>query len=236
MVVSLYSIVTWAADPAPALVHMSAAPLEAGEGELSLDGFATPVASYGGVSVLFAPTDRLGIRGQAFATGCETCEQSGQRFQLGVSWELTQADTFNAAPTLQISGGTSVQDMGLFGDLLGSSFPEQPPTEILLMPGFALEGGSKRLRYDMSASLPLWLMRPGEEYTQEELLLAWAGEAGLTARFGEDEHHALRLGTTSILPSLSYRYEGGPFFVEGGLVLGGMRAQLGVRPYKRSES
>jgi hypothetical protein len=236
MVVSLYSIVAWAGDPTPALVHMSATPVEAGDGELSLDGFVTTPASYGGVSVLFAPADRVALRGQLFATECEDCEVPGQRSQLGVAWDLTTGDTFNFAPTLQVSAGTSVQDMGWDIEIWEDSSARESSSEIVLMPGLALEGGSKHLRYDLSASLPVWLMRPGEAYTQEELLLAWAGEAGLTARLGKEEHHALRLGTTSILPSVSYRYEGGPFFVEAGVVLGGARAQLGVRPYKRPES
>jgi hypothetical protein len=233
----LFSVVSWAADPSPAWLHPSAAPLKQGDAELSLDGQVVLPVSYGGASVLFAPADRVGVRGQGLATTCGDCEGPGHRFQLGVSWELTPGDTFNVAPTLQVSGGTPVADMQPdLVDLYGSDVQLQAPAEWVLMPGLALEGGSRRLRYDLSLGLPLWLMRPSEDAEWQELLLVWGGEAGLTARLGDGDHHSLRLATTSILPSLSYRYEGGPLFVETGFVLAGWRAQVGVRPWKKQDS
>ncbi len=101
--------------------------------------------------------------------------------------------------------------------------------------GFAAEGGWERVRLDGSLTLlGLGLFSEAPSMARALIPPPWSlavSELGVSALFGD--HHRLRGGMTSFVPSLGYRYDGERLYaaldlgVAGGLAMFG--SQLGVR-------
>ena len=227
-----------ASDLTPAWLHPSAVPAAGGDGELTVEGTALiDSVAYAAVRGVVAPVRRLTLDGAVALGTCDQCTGPSQRWAVGTAYDLTPGDAFNVAPVLGLSGGTPASEAdedwfehGVLGD--GSPVVLHPPRqEILLLPGVALEGGSEHVRFDLVGTYATYLAR-NETYqavTQNTLLVEWGFEGGLTARF--NEHHALRVGTTGLLPAITYRLDVGPFGLETSTLLGqggGERLQLGV--------
>lgn len=195
-------------------MHPSAIPREQGDAEIAVGGW---LPLFGGVSALVAPVDRLTLGAQMMLTPCAICASAGSRAQLYGSLELTESDSLNVAPYVQLSVGTPLEDAISFCPF--GCTQTRSPWEVLLLPGLALEGGSQKLRFDLSAAVPLWLDGTNDPPALD-WLLAWSGEAGVRTIWGDDRQNSVRFAMTSLAPSIAYRREWKHVFVEAGLTTG----------------
>jgi len=86
---------------------------------------------------------------------------------------------------------------------------EQP--SIIFAPGFALEGGWKRIRLDFSVVRQA-IHYDSDPHSDTFRLAEVPAEGGISVRIGE--HHSIRAG--GIIPTLSYRYSSPRFYAELG--------------------
>lgn len=145
----------------------------------------------------WAPTDRWLLRATSLQLFPSTYEQSGT---LGARWSALRRDGLNLGPWLGLAEHTA-----------GSPLD----TRLVARLGLAVEGGSRRVRADLS--LPLvgmrWLPAAAEPVSPLgvfETLLALEGGLAVTAHSAA----TLRLGLTGFMPTLSWHGDFGPWFAE----------------------
>lgn len=210
-----------AADRQPSLVLPGAASIPARTGETSwgvaggywvsdeLQGELGPI-----VTGLWGVNDKIALSG---GLGFSVLNPSAWPV-VGARYLIVTGERFNVAPFAVIVGRYRVKPADFY---------------TLSALGVALEGGWERVRLD--ASVPLVGYTTGSNYPRGStglpgnyLLLTL--EAG--ASFTINEHHALRLGVMSVLPTLSWRYDAPTWFLESSVSSIGeisvMQARAGI--------
>lgn len=140
----------------------------------------------------------------------------------GARFLAVDTPKFRLAPTLVLAGFGSASSTGGRG------------SGLMVMAGLAIEGGWDKVRLDLSTSL-LGATRAVPDFFDGPLL--WIppnalvfSEAGVSFPIGE--HHALRLGMLSTVPSVRWRYDADRFYIDAGVASLGVinlaQAHLGV--------
>lgn len=176
-----------ATDADPGLLFPGASPMAGGTGELGLSaGFAQP--GFGGPVGLgvhgqggYAPTDEIAVTVQGMLG-----ENGGGMLALGGRYRFAIGEGFAVAPFA----------------LVTSTGPAELP---MLMPGVALEGGWRHVRFDLAVPI----VAIGVDGGWQGVMLS---EGGLSIVLGQ---HRVRVGSTTIAsPTVSYRWTNDQFYVE----------------------
>lgn len=218
-----------AADPSPGVGLPSAVAVDAGAGEVSITAAHATIdflgtTEGGGLSLRagYAPIDRMWVEVAAAGVysentscglfgGCSETQVSGAGLA-GVSfrYNVVQLPQFAMAPV-------AVGFADPWGELYGFGG------------GVALEGGSRRVRGDLSAVV-IAVVDEGSP----AMLPVPVGELGVSFRIGSEYRHQIRVGIVEVLPDVSWRYEADAWFLELGvtgvpLVAGAERVEVGWR-------
>ncbi|MCA9494655.1 MAG: hypothetical protein KC656_02095 [Myxococcales bacterium] len=227
-----------AADPSPGLLLPSAGPAEAGDVEVAVVGGhvgldllgTTTVGGGGGLRASWAPTDRwwFEVSGGALAGETRTCAllivgTGGGGCSDPETWVggassiagrvlLARSPGFGLAAIGGLAGGAD--EDGLFG------------VGVL---GLAVEGGSERVRVDLSMTGAIW---QAEDEPHPWLLPV--GEGGVSLLLGTEARHRLRFGLAELAPDASWRYDADRWFVGAGVtglpvLAGAERLEVGAR-------
>jgi hypothetical protein len=219
----LIQMVSPAAAGAPGHVLPSAHPAAKGSGEVEAEAGWT-LGSIGTMQAEHALTDRLLISGSssAFRLAFDTMDGLNSFSTVGARYDLTPGDDFNVAPFM---------GMGLFYQtpyVQSHTGPVRWVHTLNLMgaAGLAIEGGTDRVRFDLSMAMVIQRNLVGQSYGSTSQLKQGTGpasrdpspveftsyscsEVGITWLLSESD--TLRLGGLGaayfpVLPSLKYRH------------------------------
>lgn len=215
------------------LVLPNASPMEAGDGFAGAHAYVhrDPFswAGGGGIEAVVAPHDRVALSMRALVVPDEWPIVLGL---VGARYLAVEGDRFRLAPWVGL-GGLVQYEAGNFWD--------GPEGGGLAVGGLALEAGGPRLRFDLSSPLlgvPLgWLAGPaqkdsggGEYWPYVALnLFVWVAATELGVTWRAAEHHEVRLGMESVVPTLAWRYLGEHVYLQLTATTRGGDAALGVR-------
>lgn len=186
-----------ASTTSPGLLWPGASPIEANHG--SAGGYVAPVvvpdtiAGAVGARVVYAPTDRFALQFDGALLGSGSGAAPGMG--VGARYLVANGEYFRFALTAEVAGLTS-------GDTtLGGG-----------MAGIAMEAGSRTVWFDASSPI-LGLAASPDDAKAYALYPMLLSEMGVNVRIAE--HHVLRAGNASLLPTLSYSYEAERWFLRG---------------------
>jgi len=198
-----------------------ASPLEQGHGSAVAQGIANDIAdtwsATGMVRARIGVTDRFIVGAHVgpylYPDPTRLWAYEPMDAHLGglqMHYNVLQSDSFNLGPWV---------------GAIGAIRPDT--TTVYTATGMALEGGGELVRYDLSVPLFLGaLSADGATGALTPLILA-GSEGGLT--FHPHEEHSLRVGATSLIPHLDYRYTADNGIVIGADIGGWLGAQHWAR-------
>jgi len=235
VLLAFFTTTSHAFDVQPSRYLPSASPIESGRGEVEVGGFAG-LGIAGTVAVNAAVADRfvIGANINGFYVPVPFSGLAMHTYPAFVSarYDLTESDGLNVAPFALIGASYTPYFYDAIHPSTGQPREVLAHTDGFTMMGVAIEGGSDKLRFDLSAPLAGLTWQP-ELNNQLRFVHAYLlSELGLTWRI--EDGHSVRLGTLlAILPNVAYRHDWANMFVEvhGGFVtpLPGVGVSGGIR-------